>query len=57
MDLTEIRYEYVDWIHLAQDKDRWNLGSIKGGSFLDELSNCFVVNESNAERSCFVTMN
>jgi len=23
MDLKEIGWEYVDWIHLAQDKDRW----------------------------------
>jgi hypothetical protein len=23
MDLQEIRYEGVDWIELAQDRDRW----------------------------------
>jgi hypothetical protein len=23
MDLTEIAWEVVDWIHLAQDKDQW----------------------------------
>jgi hypothetical protein len=23
MDLTEIEFEGVDWIHLAQDRDRW----------------------------------
>jgi hypothetical protein len=25
MDLREIGCENVDWIHLAQDKNRWNL--------------------------------
>jgi hypothetical protein len=23
MDLRDIRWEVVDWIHLAQDRDRW----------------------------------
>jgi hypothetical protein len=23
MDLTEIRWAVVDWIHLAQDRDQW----------------------------------
>jgi hypothetical protein len=23
MDIKEIGWEYVDWIHLAQDRDRW----------------------------------
>jgi hypothetical protein len=23
MDLRKIRWECVDWIHLAQDKDKW----------------------------------
>jgi hypothetical protein len=23
MDLTEIRPEVVDWIHLAQERDKW----------------------------------
>jgi hypothetical protein len=23
MDLTEIGFGYVDWIHWAQDRDRW----------------------------------
>jgi hypothetical protein len=23
MDLMEIRYEGVDWMHLAQDRDYW----------------------------------
>jgi hypothetical protein len=38
--LKEIWWEGVDWIHMAQDKDRWRylLGFIKGGEFLDYLS-------------------
>jgi hypothetical protein len=44
MDLKELGVECVDWIHLAQDRDRWldlvnpvmNFrGSIKGVEFLD----------------------
>jgi hypothetical protein len=44
MDLQEVGYGEMDWIDLAQDKDRWralvssvmNLrGSIKCGGFLD----------------------
>jgi hypothetical protein len=23
MDLREIRWEGVDWVHLAQDRDQW----------------------------------
>jgi hypothetical protein len=23
MDLREIGWEYLDWIHLAQDRDQW----------------------------------
>jgi hypothetical protein len=23
MDLREVRFEDVDWIHLAQDRDKW----------------------------------
>jgi len=23
MDLREVGYEYVDWIHLTQNRDRW----------------------------------
>jgi hypothetical protein len=23
MDLGEIGWSYIDWIHLAQDKDQW----------------------------------
>jgi hypothetical protein len=44
MDLREIGWEYVNWIHLAQDRDQWRTRvkkgnehshSIKGGGFLD----------------------
>jgi CRISPR/Cas system-associated protein Cas7 (RAMP superfamily) len=44
MDLREIGFGDVDWIHWAQDRDRWRalvntvmnlLGSIKCGEFLD----------------------
>jgi hypothetical protein len=46
IDLREIWFGDVDWIHLAQDKDRWSScehgdepsGSIKCGNFLDWLS-------------------
>jgi hypothetical protein len=44
MDLSEIGFEDVDWIHLAQDRDKWlnscehgdePSGTIKCGEFLD----------------------
>jgi hypothetical protein len=44
MDLREIEWEDVDWMHLAQDRDQWwalvNManepsGSIKGREFLN----------------------
>ena len=43
MDLQEVGCGYVDWIGLAQDRDRWQTcecgnkpsGSIKCGEFLD----------------------
>jgi hypothetical protein len=44
MDLREILFGDVDWIHWAQDRDRWRVlvntvnepsGSIKCGEFLD----------------------
>jgi len=44
MDLREIGWERVDWMHLAQDRSHWWVvvntviklsGSIKGGEFLD----------------------
>jgi hypothetical protein len=40
MDLKEIGWNGVDWIDLAQDRDRWRdflntaMGSIKGRKFL-----------------------
>jgi hypothetical protein len=49
MDLREIRWEGVDWMHLAQDRGQWRAfmkkgnessGSVKGGEFLDWLSDC-----------------
>jgi phenylalanine-4-hydroxylase len=47
MDLQEVEYVDMDWIELAQDRDKWwtlvnavmnLLGSIKCGEFLDYLS-------------------
>jgi hypothetical protein len=40
MDLREIKSESVDWIHLAHPCEDGNepSGSIKGGEFLDYLS-------------------
>jgi hypothetical protein len=43
MDFSEIRWEGVDWIHLARERDQWRTGehgnelsgSIKGWEFLD----------------------
>jgi len=44
MDLQEVGCGYMDWIGLAQDRDRWQtlvsacnepLGSVKCGEFLD----------------------
>jgi hypothetical protein len=46
MDLKEIQRVVIDWIHLAQDSDKWRgegccehgskqSGSIKSGEFLD----------------------
>jgi hypothetical protein len=39
LDLGGIRWEGVDWMHLAQDRDKWRVpckhGPIKGGKFLD----------------------
>jgi hypothetical protein len=40
MDLREVGWEGVDWMHLAQDRDQWRdfnepSGSITGREFLD----------------------
>jgi hypothetical protein len=44
MDLREVGWEGVDWIHLPQDRDQWQafvntvneaISSIKGGEFID----------------------
>jgi hypothetical protein len=39
MNLREIQWKDVDWMHLAQDTDQWwaliNTVSIKGGEFLN----------------------
>jgi hypothetical protein len=38
MDLWEIGWEGVDWMHLAQDRDQWRAvvnTAMKGGKFLD----------------------
>jgi hypothetical protein len=43
MNLKEVGWEGVDWIHLAQDSDQWwalvktvmDLRAPKGGGFLD----------------------
>jgi len=46
MDLQEVGCGYMDWIGLAQDRDRWRtivsavmktLGSVKCGEFLDYM--------------------
>jgi len=47
MDLQEVGCGYMDWIRLAQDRDRWRTivsavmnelsGSVKCGEFLDYL--------------------
>jgi hypothetical protein len=39
MDLKEIGREVMEWIHLAEDKEKWrglaNTGSVRGREFLD----------------------
>jgi hypothetical protein len=36
IDLKVISLEGVDWIRMAQDRDQWQAGSIKGEGFLGE---------------------
>jgi hypothetical protein len=55
MDLRKIGLEGLDWIHQAQDRDQWGGGGescehckepsgfIKGGEFLDYLSNYWLL--------------
>jgi hypothetical protein len=46
MDLKEVGQEGMDWLHLAQDRDKWQslvstvINFIKCGEFLDYLRNC-----------------
>jgi len=35
MNLQGVGFGSVDWIELAQDRDRWRAGSMKCGEFLD----------------------
>jgi hypothetical protein len=35
MDLREVGWKGVEWIHMAQDSDQWWAGSIKGREFLE----------------------
>jgi hypothetical protein len=52
IDVMETMWEVVDWIHLEQDRNRWQAGSyyrnktwdfIKGVGFLDQLSNFYLL--------------
>jgi hypothetical protein len=47
MDLREVGWEGADWMHLAQVRDQWRVLSIKGGEFLDYLSD-----SASEERPC-----
>jgi hypothetical protein len=56
MDLKEIGLEGMEWIHLAQDRDKWldfckhgNVppGSIESGKFLDYLRNDWLVKKDS----------
>jgi hypothetical protein len=42
MDLKAIERKAVGWFHLSRDRDQWwgvvNMGSIKCGEFLEEMS-------------------
>jgi hypothetical protein len=49
MNIRNIGWEGVDWIHLAQDKDHWReycnkpSGSINGGEFPGQLSDYYLL--------------
>jgi hypothetical protein len=58
MDLREIGWEGVDWMHLAQDRgpvavgwqhDNECSGSIKCGEFLDKLSDYLLSKKDSME--------
>jgi hypothetical protein len=51
MDLKETGWEGVEWIHLAQDRDRWR-AVVNAGSGATELVSSFVC--STAELSVFL---
>jgi hypothetical protein len=44
MDLMEIGWKFADWINLDLNRDQWRVlvdtCSVKGGEFLDQLSDC-----------------
>jgi hypothetical protein len=52
MDLKEIGWDFVDWIHVAQDSDEWRalLSTITGlgipcWEFLKYVSDCELINK------------
>jgi len=55
----EVWWEVVDWIRLAQDTDSWWAlvytneppGSMKGGEFLDELSDFWLLKKDSSQCS------
>jgi hypothetical protein len=53
MDLREIRWEGVNFMHVTQDRDQWlavvNRGSVKLGEFLDYLSDCWLLKKISAQ--------
>jgi len=54
MDLREVWWEVLDWIHLSQNKYQHNngpLGSIRGGEFLDLPKKL-----SDSQRLCFMEL-
>jgi hypothetical protein len=49
MNLREIGWKGMDWIHLAQDRDQWCIGPlelIKGGKF-DWLNECYLLKQDS----------